>query len=68
PRHGQSAATTPPNEPLPGEVEPWQAVAPIRPDTAFVRSPRLLNGLGEAFAALVLIGGGALLVGLATLA
>jgi len=52
----------------PGSIEPWQAVAPIRPDTAHVRSLRLLDGMGEAFAALTLICGGTLLVGLATLA
>lgn len=52
----------------PGTIEPWQAVAPTRPDTAHVRSLRFLDGMGEAFAALTLICGGALLVGLATLA
>ena len=29
-----------PNEPVPGEIEPWQAVAPVRPDTAHSRSLR----------------------------
>jgi hypothetical protein len=52
----------------PGSIEPWQAVAPIRPDTAHVRSLRLLDGMGEAFAALTLVCGGVILVGLATLA
>ena len=55
-------------ETLPGSIEPWQAVSAIRPDTAHVRSLRLLDGMGEAFAALTLVCAGALFIGLATLA
>lgn len=56
------------NEDVPGTIEPWQAVCAVRPDTAHVRAPRLIDSLGEAFAAVTLICGGALFVGLATLA
>ncbi|MCJ2070058.1 hypothetical protein MKK75_14850 [Methylobacterium sp. J-030] len=56
-----------PNEPLPGEIEPWQAVTPIRPDTAHSRSLRFLDATGELLAAVAIIGGGMVLTGLATL-
>ena len=49
-------------EPLPGSIEPWQAMAVIRPYTAHMRSLRLINGIGEAFAALTLICAGALFI------
>jgi hypothetical protein len=68
PSRRQPVFLAPPNEALPGEIEPWQAVAAIRPDTAHVRSLRLLDGMGEAFAALTLVCAGALFIGLATLA
>ncbi|MCJ2036413.1 hypothetical protein [Methylobacterium sp. J-068] len=55
-------------EDLPGAINGWQAVAPIRPDTAFSRSLRALDGMGETFAALSLICGGLVIIGLATLA
>lgn len=55
-------------ETQPGSIEAWEAVNAIRPDTAHVRSLRLLDGMGEAFAALALICAGALFIGLATLA
>jgi hypothetical protein len=55
-------------EDQPGSIEPWQAVAPIRPDTPYSRSLRLLDGMGEALAALSLICGGIVVIGLATLA
>lgn len=61
-------AAVPENEDAPGSIEPWEAVTPIRPDTAHVRSMRLLDGMGEAFAALFIVLGGVALVGLATLA
>ncbi|MHC1999533.1 hypothetical protein ACYQR9_03700 [Methylobacterium sp. CM6241] len=57
-----------PAEMMPGSIEPWEAVAPVRPDTAHVRAPRLLDYLGEALAAVAFVAGGTLLVGLATLA
>ncbi|MCJ2068526.1 hypothetical protein MKK75_06860 [Methylobacterium sp. J-030] len=56
-----------PNEPLPGEIEPWQAVTPIRPDTAHSRSLRFLDTAGELLAAVAIIGGGMVLTGLASL-
>lgn len=56
-----------PNEPIPGEIEPWQAVTPIRPDTAHSRSLRFLDAAGELLAAIAIIGGGMVLTGLATL-
>lgn len=55
-------------EDLPGAIDGWEAVAPIRPDTPYSRSLRLLEGMGEAVAALSLICGGVIVVGLATLA
>ena len=56
-----------PNEPVPGEIEPWQAVTPVRPDTAHSRSLRFLDTAGELLAAAFIIGGGMVLTGLATL-
>ncbi|MCJ2055935.1 hypothetical protein MKL09_05145 [Methylobacterium sp. J-048] len=56
-----------PNEPVPGEVEPWEAVEPIRPDTAHSRSLRFLDIAGELFAAVAIIGGGMVLIGFASL-
>ncbi len=56
-----------PNEPIPGEIEPWQAVVPVRPDTAHSRSLRFLDVGAELLAAFVIIGGGMVLTGLASL-
>lgn len=56
-----------PNEPVPGAIEPWQAVAPVRPDTAHSRALRFLDVAGELLAAFAIIGGGMVLTGLATL-
>ncbi|WP_020095962.1 hypothetical protein [Methylobacterium sp. 285MFTsu5.1] len=56
-----------PDEPQPGAIEPWQAVAPIRPDTAHSRSLRFLDATGELLAAVAIIGGGMLLTSLASL-
>jgi hypothetical protein len=47
-----------PNETPPGTIEPWQAVYPIRPDTAHSRAPRFLDVTGEFLTAVVLIAGG----------
>jgi len=66
PIYGRSAPTLPPDEPVPGEPEAWEAVQPIRPDTPHVRALRFLNASGDLLAALVLIGGGMGLIGLAT--
>ncbi|MCJ2069328.1 hypothetical protein MKK75_11035 [Methylobacterium sp. J-030] len=56
-----------PNEPIPGEIEPWQAVEPYRPDTATVRALRVMDIAGELLAAIAIIGGGIVLTGLASL-
>ncbi|UIY45620.1 hypothetical protein [Methylobacterium radiotolerans] len=56
-----------PDEQQPGAIEPWQAVAPIRPDTAHSRSLRFLDATGELLAAVAIIAGGMLLTGLASL-
>jgi hypothetical protein len=56
-----------PNEPVPGGIEPWEAVAPVRPDTAHNWSLRFLDATGELLAAVAIIGGGIVLTGFATL-
>ena len=57
-RYSQSAALALPNECLPGEDEPWQAVAAIRPDTAFVRARRFMDASAELLTAIAIIAGG----------
>ncbi len=66
PAYLRGAPTLPPDEPVPGEIEEWEAVAAVRPDTPFVRAARFLNASGDVLAAIVLIGGGIGLIGLAT--
>ncbi|MCJ2141566.1 hypothetical protein [Methylobacterium sp. E-066] len=56
-----------PNEPVPGGIEPWEAVAPVRLDTPHSRSLRFLNVAGELLAAAFIIGGGIVLTGFASL-
>ena len=56
-----------PDEQQPGAIEPWQAVTPVRPDTAHSRSLRFLDTVGELLAAAFIIGGGIVLTGFATL-
>lgn len=56
-----------PDEPQPGAIEPWEAVTPVRPDTAHSRSLRFLDTAGELLAAVAIIGGGMVLTGLASL-
>ncbi|UIY45770.1 hypothetical protein [Methylobacterium radiotolerans] len=51
----------------PGAIEPWEAVAPVRPDTAHSRSLRFLDATGELLAAVAIIGGGIVLTGFASL-
>lgn len=46
------------NEDAPGTVAPWEAVAPIRPDTPYVRALRFLDATGEALTAVLIIAGG----------
>ena len=55
------------DEPLPGAIDPWEAVTPVRPDTAHCRAPRFLDLAGEALAAVAIIAGGMIVTGLATL-
>ena len=59
PIYGRHAPTLPPDE-------PWEAVTAVRPDTAHVRALRFLGTAGDLLAAVVLIGGGMGLIGLAT--
>ena len=66
-RYSQHAALAPPNEALPGEDETWHVVAAARPDTAFVRARRFIGATGDFLAALVIIGGGCILTGYASL-
>jgi hypothetical protein len=47
-----------PDEAAPGSVEPWQAVAAVRPDTAHVRAPRFVDLAGELLTAALIIAGG----------
>ncbi len=47
-----------PDEAVPGTVEAWEAVAPVRPDTAHVRALRFLDLAGELLTAVVIIAGG----------
>ena len=56
-----------PDETQPGAIEPWEAVCPVRPDTAHSRSLRFLDATGELLAAFAIIGGGMVLIGLASL-
>lgn len=57
-RQHRHAAVALHDEPTPGEIEPWQAVAPVRPDTAYCRALRFLDATGEALAAVAIIAGG----------
>jgi hypothetical protein len=66
--YGRPAPLLPDDEDAPGSIEPWQAVAPIRPDTAHVRALRCLDGMGETLAALTIVIFGMAAIGLATLA
>jgi len=56
-----------PNEPLPGELDAWEIVEPVRPETPHARAFRFLDVAGELLAAVVIVGGGMVLTGLASL-
>ena len=47
-----------PDETPPGGIEPWEAVYPVRPDTAHSRSLRFLDVAGEFLSAVAIIAGG----------
>ncbi|WP_342167031.1 hypothetical protein [Methylobacterium sp. SD21] len=47
-----------PQEDAPGTIEPWEAVAPVRPDTPHSVALRFLNATGEALTAVLIIVGG----------
>ncbi|UHC20459.1 hypothetical protein LRS73_35600 (plasmid) [Methylobacterium currus] len=66
PVYAQRAPTLLPDEAVPGEIEEWEAVTAVRLNTAFVHAARFLNASGDVLAAVVLIGGGMGLIGLAT--
>ncbi|MDE3748592.1 hypothetical protein [Methylobacterium radiotolerans] len=57
-----------PNEPMPGTIEPWEAVTPVRPDTAHIRARRFLDLASEALAAALIIAGGVFAFGYLPLA
>ncbi len=52
------SADAPEDEDAPNTVAEWEAVTPVRPDTAHVRALRFLDIAGEALTALVLIARG----------
>ena len=52
-----------PHEPLPGAIEPWEAVAPVRPDTPHSRALGFLDAAGELLTAITIIAGGVLAYG-----
>ncbi|WP_156311921.1 hypothetical protein [Methylobacterium platani] len=59
----------PPGVDEPHDIEEWDAIhgaSANRPDTPHVRALRFLNASGDLLAALILIGGGIGLIGLAT--
>ena len=66
-RQHRVATIAPRDEPQPGAIEPWEAVTPVRPDTAHSRSLRFLDTAGELLAAVAIVGGGMVLTGLSTL-
>ncbi|MGU3660505.1 hypothetical protein [Methylobacterium fujisawaense] len=56
------------DEAVPGTVEAWEAVAPVRPDTEHVRAPRFLDLAGELVTAALIIAGGVFAYGFIPLA
>ena len=52
------SAGAPEDEDAPGAICEWEAVSPVRPDTAHDRALRFLDIAGEALTALALIAGG----------
>ena len=66
-RYRQNAPSALANESVPGEIEAWEAVEPVRPDTAHSRALRIMDAAGSALAAVAIIAGGMLLTGFASL-
>ena len=62
-RYNQASPSALPNEPLPGEIEPWEAVAAVRPDTAFAHGRRFIGMAGELLTAVIIIAGGVIAYG-----
>ena len=62
-RYRQNAPSAVRNEVLPGEIEPWEAIEPVRPDTAHVRALRIMDAAGEVLVGIALIAGGVLAYG-----
>lgn len=65
--YGHNAPSALPNEAMPGEWGDAALIVPARPDTAHVRASRLLTISGELLAGFLIIGGGAVLTGFASL-
>ncbi|GJD83661.1 hypothetical protein HPGCJGGD_1531 [Methylobacterium haplocladii] len=53
------------NEHVPGTVEPWEAIAPVRPDTPHVRALRFLDLGGDLVSGVLIIAGGVFAYGIA---
>ena len=62
-RSRRCAVAAPLDEDLPGAIEPWEAIEPVRPDTAHVRALRIMDAAGEVLVGLALIAGGVLAYG-----
>ena len=56
------------DEAVPGTVEAWELISPVRPDTAHVRAPRFLDLAGELLTATIIIAGGVFAYGYLPLA
>ncbi len=54
----RAAVDAPEDEEAPGAIVEWEAVTPVRPDTAHVRALRFLDIAGEALTAVLIIAGG----------
>lgn len=52
----------------PEEGDDWPVIRATRPDTAFVRAPRLLGLAGELVTAFLIVGGGTLAYGFLSVA
>ncbi len=66
-RHRHNAPSALPNEAMPGEWGDAALIVSTRPDTAHVRASRLLTLSGEVLAGFLIIGGGTVLTGFASL-